>query len=110
VHVSLTRASTSDVPMEVATLVSEEMVRWLRDIDGFEGFVMLSREGESIGLSFWASEEIANEHRPARVRFIERMTAIAGVQVEEIVDYRLMFAELSPRVAGLEPDTPRAVE
>ena len=76
-HVSLTRVSTSDQPIENATIVAEEMVRWLRDIEGFEGFVMLSRPGTSVGLSFWESADVAEEHRAARMRFVERMTVNA---------------------------------
>ena len=63
---------------------------------------MLSRPGESIGLSFWASAEVAAEHRASRRQFVERMTGVAGVQIEEIVDYALTFASLG----SLQVDTP----
>ena len=103
-HVTLTRASTSDAPMEFATMVGVELTRWLRDIEGFEGFVMLSRPGESIGLSFWVSEEVAEEHRASRRRFVERLTGVAGVEIEEIVDYTLSFASLGSLQVGAPPD------
>jgi len=45
VHVTLTRVSTGDQPISTATIVGEEMHRWLRDLEGFEGFLMPSREG-----------------------------------------------------------------
>lgn len=93
-HVTLTRASTSDAPLEYATMVGVELTRWLADIEGFEGFLMLSRPGESIGLSFWASAEVAEEHRASRRQFVERLTGVAGVQIEEMVDYALTFANL----------------
>lgn len=93
-HVTLTRASTGDASPEYATMVGAELTRWLADIEGFEGFLMLSRPGESIGLSFWASAEVAEEHRASRRRFVERMTGVAGVQIEEMVDYALTFADL----------------
>lgn len=93
-HVTLTRVSTSDQPIENATIVAEEMHRWLREIDGFEGFLMLSREGTSLGLTFWESPEVAERHRASRMEFIHRMTSVASVEVEEIVDYELMFAHL----------------
>ena len=54
-YVSLTRAKTTGQPMENATIVAEEMVRWLRDIEGFEGFLMLTSDGTAVGLSFWES-------------------------------------------------------
>jgi len=94
VFVTLTRVSTSDQPIENATIVGEEMVRWLHDIDGFAGFLMLSREGTSIGLSFWKSREIAERHRVARMEFIDRMTSVADVQVEEVLDFEVTFADL----------------
>jgi hypothetical protein len=102
-HVSLTRVTTTDQPIENATIVAEEMLRWLRDIEGFEGFLMLSRPGTSLGLSFWASREVAEYHRAARHQFVERMTSAADVKVEEMVDYDVMFAELGPLLAGFRP-------
>jgi hypothetical protein len=94
VYVSLTRVNTSDEPIENATIVGEEMVKWLRDIDGFLGFLMLSREGTTLGLSFWKTREIAERHRVARMEFLERMTSVANVHVEEVLDYEVTFAEL----------------
>jgi hypothetical protein len=98
--VSCTRVKTSDQPIENATIVGQEMERWLREIDGFEGFLMLSREGSSLGLTFWQSRDIAERHRVARMQFLERILSIAGVEIEEIVEYELTFAHLSPLVAG----------
>jgi hypothetical protein len=92
--VSLTRVNSAGQPVENATIVAEEMHRWLRDIEGFEGFVMLSREGTTLGLAFWESREVAEHHRVLRLQFIERMTSVAGVQIEEIVDYDVAFANL----------------
>jgi hypothetical protein len=93
-HVSLTRVSTGDKPIEQATMVAEEMQRWLRDIEGYAGFLMISRPGTTIGLSLWESREVADLHRAARMQFIERMAAAVGVQVEEITGYEVAFADL----------------
>jgi hypothetical protein len=95
-HVSLTRVSTADKPIEDATIVAEEMHGWLREIEGFEGFVMMSRPGTTIGIAFWQSREVAEAHRAVRVEFIERMSAIVGVTIEEMTDFDLAFAELGP--------------
>ncbi len=95
-YVSLTRVKTADQPLENATIVAEEMVRWLDGIEGFEGFLMLSREGTTVGLSFWESRDVAERHRVARMQFIHRMTSAADVEVEEIVDYEVTFAQLGP--------------
>jgi hypothetical protein len=98
VYVTLTRVKTSDQPIENATIVAEEMERWLRDIDGFEGFLMLSREGTTVGLTFWESREVAQRHSVVRKQFLDRMTSVAGVEVEERVDYDVTFAHLGQLV------------
>jgi hypothetical protein len=94
VHVSLTRVNTGDQPIENATIVGEEMLRWFRETEGFEGLIILSHEGESIGLTFWESREVAERHLVSRMQFRDRMMAAAGVEVQETVDYDLSFAEL----------------
>jgi hypothetical protein len=99
VHASLTRVTTTDQPIANATIVGEELARWLRDIEGFEGILMLSRPGTTIGLTFWSSREVAESHLAARKRFIERMTNVAQVEIQEIVDYEVMLADFGPRLA-----------
>ncbi len=97
-YVSLTRVTTADQPIENATIVAEEMVRWLRDIEGFEGMLMLSREGTTVGLTFWESREVAERHRVARMEFLDRMTSVADVRIEEMVDYEVTLSHLGPRL------------
>jgi hypothetical protein len=98
VYVSLTRVNSGDQPIENATMVAEEMNRWLRDIEGYHGFLMLSRDGSTVGLTVWESRAVADQHREVRLQFIERMTSVAGVEVEEIVEYDVAFADLGPLV------------
>jgi hypothetical protein len=97
-YVSFTRVNTTDQPIENAAIVAEEMVRWLRDIEGFDGFLMLSREGTTIGLTFWESREVAERHRVARMQFLDRMTSVADVEIEETTDFEVAFADLSARL------------
>ena len=99
-HVTLTRVSTGDQPISTATIVGEEMHQWLRDLEGFEGFLMLSREGTTLGLTFWKSAEIAERYRATRDEFRQRMTSVVGVQIEEVVDYELTFGQLGQLAAG----------
>lgn len=93
-HVSLTRVNSSEQPITNATIVGEEMLRWLRDIEGFQGLLILSREESTLGLTFWESREVAEQHRVARMEFLERMMAIAEVEIEEVLDYEVSFAHL----------------
>jgi hypothetical protein len=94
-HATLTRVSTGDRPLSDATIVGEEMHGWLRDLDGYEGFLMISREGTTIGMTFWTNKEIAERYRASRTEFRERMTSVAGVEIEEVDDYEVTFAQLS---------------
>jgi hypothetical protein len=100
VFVTVTTADTTGEPIENAPVVAEEMERWLRETDGFEGFLMLAREGTAIGLAFWTSPEVAQRHGVARAQFRERMLSIAGVRIEEVVDYDVVFARLGTGFAA----------
>lgn len=95
-HASVTRVSTGDQPIANATIVGQEMHRWLCETEGFEGFLTISRDGTTLGITFWESRELAERHRLSRMEFLHRMTAVAGVQVEEVVDYEVTFAQLGP--------------
>ena len=99
-YVSFTRVNTADQPTENAVIVAEEMLRWLRDIEGFDGLLIVSREGTTLGLTFWESRELADRHRVARMQFLERMTSVAGVEVEETSEFEVALAELGPRLTS----------
>jgi hypothetical protein len=97
VHVTVTTTQGSpDEPTEVATIAGEEMLPWLSDIDGFEGLLMLSNanDGTTLVISFWTSREVADRHRVARAQFRDRITSAVGVEVVEVADYELTFADL----------------
>jgi hypothetical protein len=91
--------STSDLPIENATIVAQEMIRWFRETEGFEGLLFLSREGTTLGLTFWESRELAERHRVSRMQFRDRVASAAGVEVEETVDYEVTFADIGPLTA-----------
>ena len=81
-HVTVTTTKgTPGQPIEVATLAGEAMLPWLAQIDGFEGLLMMSNEsdGTTLVITFWESEEVAEEHREARAEFRERITATVDV-------------------------------
>ena len=93
-YVALTSANTGDQPSENATIVAEEMYRWLRETEGLEGLLFLSREGTTLGLTFWDSREIAERHQASRMQFRDRMLSTAGVGIGETVDYEVTFSRL----------------
>jgi hypothetical protein len=96
VYVTATTADNSGQPVEIGSMVAEEMERWLSEMEGFEGFLLLTGEEKSMGLAFWASRELAERHAVARAEFRERMLALVGVRIEEVVDYDVAFARVRP--------------
>jgi hypothetical protein len=96
VYVSVTRVSTSEQPTGHPTIIAQEMIRWFRATDGFQGLLFLSKEGKTLALTFWEDREVAERHRVSRMQFRDRVTEVAGVQVEETVDYEVSFAHLGP--------------
>ena len=102
-HVTVTTTKGSpDQPREVAKIAGEEMLPWLRGIDGFEGLLMLSdeAEGTTLVLTFWESRELADRHLAARAEFRDRITSTVDVRVEDVSDYELMFAALGAWSGG----------
>lgn len=97
VHVTVTKTRSSpDEPIEIATIAGEEMLPWLRQIDGFEGLLMLNNaeDGTTLVISFWASREVADAHRVARAEFRDKITSAVGVRVEDVTDYEIALADL----------------
>ena len=102
--VSLTTTKGSpDEPLEIATMAGEEMLPWLRQIDGFQGLLMLSDEaaGTTLVLSFWESREVAERHRVAREAFRDRITSAVNVEVLDVSGYEVTFADLGSWPPGL---------
>jgi len=100
VFVSLTRVQTGDQPIENATMAGEALARWFRDVEGFRGFLMISREGTTIGLSFWENRDAALRNRMPRAQFVERISSVMDVEIEERDEYEVTFAELGPLETG----------
>lgn len=100
VHVTIVRVATGDQDISTATVVGEEMLRWLRDLDGFVGSMMLSREGATLSLTFWESAEVAERQRAVREEFRDRITAVAGVVIQEVEELELTFAHLPALMLG----------
>jgi hypothetical protein len=94
VYVSLTSADIGDEPFGNAAIVAEEMERWLGELEGYQGFMMLSRPGRAIGLVFWESEDVAEGYAASRSRFRERMLSVAGVRIEDVEGYEVVYSRL----------------
>ena len=99
-HTTIVRVATGDQDISTATIVGEEMLRWLRDLDGFVGSLMLSREGTTLAVTFWESAEVAERHSAVRTEFRERIVAVAGVEFQEVEEFELTFAHLGALMVG----------
>ena len=80
----------------VAAMAGETMVEWLREVEGFEGLLMLSNDetGVTHVITLWESEEVAERSRVARLRLRDRITSTVSVEVQETEPYHVAFAEL----------------
>jgi hypothetical protein len=94
VHVTLTRVDSGVQPTDTATIVAEEMLGWLRDLEGYKGFLMLSGGGTTIGMTFWDSREAAERNSSVRKEFVERISSVAGVEIQERIELEVRFADL----------------
>ena len=99
-HVTIVRVGTGDQDISTAAIVGEEMLRWLRDLDGFVGSMMLSRPGTTLSLTFWESAEVAERQKAVRSEFRDRITAVAGVEIQEVEELEVTFAHLPAFMSG----------
>ena len=104
-YVHTTRVRTSDRSVGDSSILAEEMLEWLRQIEGFEGMLMIAREDTVTGFTFWRSEEIAERHRAARMEFIERLTSVVNVEIVETAGYEVTFASLNESLSELRLPT-----
>jgi hypothetical protein len=46
-------------------------------------------------LTFWETAEVAERHRAVRNGFRERITTVAGVEIQEVEELEVTFAQLA---------------
>jgi hypothetical protein len=100
VHATIVRVGTGDQDIAIAGVVGEEMLVWLRDLEGFVGSMMLSRHGTTLTLTFWESAELAARHSAVRGEFRQRISDVAGVELENVEEFEVTFAHLGPLLVG----------
>jgi hypothetical protein len=100
VHVTMVRVGTGEQDIATATIVGDEMLRWLRDLEGFVGLLMLSRTGTTLTVTIWESAEVAERHRAVREEFRERISAVAQVEIETVEEFEVTFAHVAALMSG----------
>ena len=83
-------------------MVGEEMYRWLQDVDGFEGLLVLDNHevGKTYVLALWTSREVAERNRVARANLRDRVAATVGVEIMDTEGFEVAFGV----VPGLPAD------
>lgn len=99
-HATIVRVGTGEQDIATATIVGDEMLRWLRDLDGFVGLMMLSRAGTTLSMTIWESTEIAERHQAVRQEFRERISAVAQVEIETVEEFEVTFAHVAALMTG----------
>jgi hypothetical protein len=89
----MTTVATGEEPAENAAIVGEEMLGWLQDVQGFKGLMIVYQPGKTLGLTFWESRELAESLLPLRMQFLERMMAVANVEVESVEGFEVVHAD-----------------
>ena len=93
-YAALTRAQgPPEESTEVATMVGEEMYRWLRDVDGFEGLLVLDDRdvGKTYVLALWENRDVAERNRVARANLRDRVAATVGVEILDTEGFEVAF-------------------
>ena len=96
VFATVTTANAGNEPLENGTIIAEEMERWLRELDGFQGLLLLANEEHAIGITFWSSREVAERNASLRTTFRERVLSLAGIPIADVADYDVAFARFAP--------------
>jgi hypothetical protein len=77
------------------TRLSSRVERWLRDLDGFQGFLLPANEEQALEITFWASREVAEHCASMRSTFRERVLSLPRVPIADVVDYDVAFARFA---------------
>jgi hypothetical protein len=74
-------------------MVGEEMYRWLRDVDGFEGLLVLDDRdvGKTYVLALWENRDVAERNRVARANLRDRVAATVGVEILDTEGFEVAF-------------------
>ena len=99
-HATIVRVGTGEQDIATATIVGDEMLRWLSDLEGFVGLLMLSRAGTTLTVTIWESTEVAERHRVVREEFRERISAVAQVEIETVEEFEVTFAHVAALMVG----------
>ena len=90
-----TKGTAADMAA-IATMAGETMVEWLRELEGFQGLLMLSNDetGTTHVISFWESEDAFNAFGAER---LGPAMAQLGIEVQPEVTFHAAHEVFIPQ-------------
>jgi heme-degrading monooxygenase HmoA len=81
----------ADAHEQAIRVYEEEVIPWLRDVEGFRGvLVLIDREAEKVlALTFWEDADAAQASSQATTRFRELVTKAVGTTSLSVESYEI---------------------
>jgi hypothetical protein len=78
---------------ETARMAADSMLEWLRQFDGYAGLLVFAdpTSGTARIMTLWESREAAERSAQGRAQVRESMVAAAGVELESVELYEVVF-------------------
>jgi hypothetical protein len=78
-----------------AGMAGESLVSWLRQFDGYKGFIVLSDEesGTARFMTFWADRHALEKSAHGRAQVRDQLAKTAGVDIESARAYTVVIVD-----------------
>jgi hypothetical protein len=93
-NVTEVRGSVSDLEA-TAGMAAESLLSWLREFDGYKGFIVLADEegGRARFMTFWEDRHALEKSAQGRKQVRERLAKTAGVDIESARAYTVLMVD-----------------
>jgi hypothetical protein len=100
-NVTEVRGSVADFEA-AAGMAAESLLSWLREFDGYRGFIVLADEegGTARFMTFWEDRHALEKSAQGRKEVRERLAQTAGVDIESARAYTVLMVDGFEGYAG----------
>jgi hypothetical protein len=93
-NVTEVRGSVADFTA-TAGMAAESLISWLREFDGYKGFIVLAdEEGRTARfMTFWEDRHALEKSAQGRKQVRERLAKTAGVDIESARAYTVLMVD-----------------
>jgi hypothetical protein len=80
---------------EVVKMAAESLLPWIRQYEGYEGFVVLgdAESGRAHFVTLWDTMEALEKSAPGRAQVRERLAETAGATIESTGSYTVVMMD-----------------